>query len=190
MVHSNRRRLITALGALWLIAAGVAGAHNGRATPELQGQLPQGSHQAVHRPQSGDAVMTLRWVFRQRDLLSCRTSARDLRHVLLNYGDQVRVEAVAIDTDPAYVRSFLRGERLDAEVMVISEREYQAELNSVPTPSVQLVRAGRVVEVFTAGNLRLPDWRGTADLNVALERLMSASATASSRSSLPSPSHP
>lgn len=194
MVRSDRRRLIMALGGLWLVGAGVAAAHVGRATPELQGQSMHSYRQAVYRPQASETTITVQWVFRQGDLLSCRTSVRDLRHALLTYGDQVRFSAVAVDTDPEFVRDFLRAERLDTDIVVVSEREYREELGSVPTPSVLVLRAGNPDQLFTAGNLRLPNRPGTSELAGALGRLLAGTAptstSGSSRSVLPSPSHP
>lgn len=190
MVRSDCRRLITAVGGLWLVGAGVAAAHVSRAAPELQGQSVQSYREAVYRPPASDAPITVRWVFRQGDLLSCRTSVRDLRHVLLNFGDQVRLTAVAVDTDPEFVRDFLRAERLDADLVIVSEREYRDELGSVPTPSVGLLSAGQMIGFFTAGNLRIQDRPSTSELSFTLQRLLPAAAPGAPRVALPSPTHP
>jgi hypothetical protein len=185
MVRRDRRTLITALTGLMMVGAGTAAAHGDHA-PDTSSAASVLS--TLIGPEN-EGPLSVRWVFRQGDLLSCRTSVRDLRHILMAYGDRVRVTAVAIETDPEFVRSFLRGERLDAELVIVSEREYREELGSVPTPSVELLRAGTVIELFTAGNLILPGRRGTADLDTAVESLLPSQTAALSEavSSLPHP---
>lgn len=125
---------------------------------------------------TGDLV--IRWVFRQGDLMSCRTSARDLRHVLFNHGERVQMIAIAIDSDPRYVQGFFRAERLRGEVEYLTERQFRRRHGSVPYPSVAIIRDNRVVELFAAGNLTLPGRRGTSELDGALSSLMGALAPA------------
>jgi hypothetical protein len=116
------RKLTFGLGALALVAA-------------LTPRLPAGGVNDLYSQDSrapiaarldhGDEIVTLEWVFRAGDLMSCRTSARDLRHARLAYGDRVQIRAVAVGSDVEYVQSFLRGERLQAEVVTFSEGDYQ-----------------------------------------------------------------
>lgn len=168
MVHRHRNRLTIGLSAIALLAA---------VTPHLpsggvDNLYSQSARAAGLSRAASEEVITLRWVFRPGDLMSCRTSARDLRHARLAFGNRVQIRAVAVGSDLEYVQSFLRGERLSAEVITISERDYRRTLASVPTPSVALVQDGHVLEVFAAGNLYLPGGRGTAALNLVLASLL------------------
>jgi hypothetical protein len=171
MVRRYRNQLTFGLSALALLAAltpllpAAGGVENLYSQSSLAARLAR-----VHPTED---VITLRWVFRPGDLMSCRTSARDLRHARLAFGDRVQIHAVAVGTDVEYVQSFLRGERLHAEVITISERTYRRDLASVPTPSVALVQDGNVLELFAAGNLHLPGRQNTSALNQVLAGLFS-----------------
>jgi hypothetical protein len=170
MVHRYRIQLTIGLSAFALAAmlSPLLPAAGGVENLYSQSSLTAGSARA-----RSEDVITLRWVFRPGDLMSCRTSARDLRHARLAFGDRVQIHAVAVGTDVEYVQSFLRGERLHAEVVTISERAYRRDLASVPTPSVALVQDGNVLELFAAGNLHLPGRPNTSALNQVLAGLFS-----------------
>lgn len=169
MVRSHRHQLIIGLSAAALVAM---------FAPTLPARTLEHSHASSTASTGvlaeGDSV-TLQWVFRAGDLLSCRTSARDLRHASLAYGSRVKIHAVAVATDVELVRGFLRSERLTAEVVPVSEREYRQHLGSVPTPSVAIVQNGRMLELFGAGNLHIPGRQGTDQLDQTLARLFEGS---------------
>jgi hypothetical protein len=170
MVHRYRNQLTIGLSAFALLAVLTPLLPASGAVESLYSQISSTSTPPRLQQQTED-IVTLRWVFRPGDLMSCRTSARDLRHARLAFGDRVQIHAVAVGSDVEYVQSFLRGERLQAEVVTISERDYRRNLSSVPTPSVALVRAGHTLELFAAGNLQLPGRPSTSTLNQVLASL-------------------
>lgn len=115
--------------------------------------LPEPLALAHERPSvSQQDPFTLRWVFREADLLSCRTASLELRRARREFGQQVRLEAVATNVDRPLVESFMRKERLfQLNVSYIDENEYRRTYASQASNFIELIRAGRVVEVFTGG---------------------------------------
>jgi hypothetical protein len=166
--YRNRLRLGLSAAALVAVSAPILPAGRGAENLHSQASFTTGST----RRGTGDEIVTLQWVFRTGDLMTCRTSARDLRHARLAFGNRVQIRAVAVATEAEVVRAFLRGERLNAEVVTISEREYRRTLSSMPTPSVTLLHDGHAVELFTAGNLSLPNRRTTGALSQVLAVLL------------------
>jgi hypothetical protein len=142
------------------------------------GARPLGAQSAVPRAAAyapaavSPAPVTVEWAFRRDDLMTCRTSAGELRHLRARFGSQVRIQVVAVDTDAEYVASFLRTERLEAGVTFLSEREYRTRYGNEATPVVfaSLPGGGRVV--FASGNLTLPSRRSVASLTDFIESLL------------------
>lgn len=123
-----------------------------------------------------DRIFVLRWTFRADDLLACHTAAADLRRAKREFGDGVRIEAIAIDVEPELMQSFLRLERLTGvAVRHMSEREYRTAYHAEVHPQVALERGDHVVEVFAVGP-PLPGRRTTAAIVPALRSLVSLAA--------------
>jgi len=112
-----------------------------------------------------ESQLVVQWVFRAADLLTCRTSAAELRHAQMQFGNHVQVSVVAVDVDPGVVRALLRSERVVADVVHLSEREYARDFGAVQTPVVFVVRSGRVTEMFASGNTEGGGRRSSASLN-------------------------
>src|SRR5688572_8614 len=112
--------------------------------------LPKPMALAHERPSvSQQDPFTLRWVFREADLLSCRTAAAELRRARREFGQQVQLAAVAVEVDRPLVESFIRKERLfNVNVTYINENEYRRVHANEASNFVELIRAGRVIEVF------------------------------------------
>ena len=142
------------------------------------GAAPLGAQPAAARAAASataavsPAPVTVEWAFHRDDLMTCRTSARDLRHLRSRYGSQLRIQVVAIDTDAEYVTSLLRTERLEAGVTFLTEREYRARYGVEATPVVFASEAGGVRVVFASGNLTLPSRRSAASLADYIESLL------------------
>lgn len=88
---------------------------------------------------SGGAAPVLAWVLGPRDLLSCRTAARDLRRIVRRVGQPVEVRVLAVATPPDYVASFLREERLAAHVAALTADGYGAAFGDAPLPSIYVI---------------------------------------------------
>ena len=133
---------------------------------------PAASRPAVLASPVAPAPVTVEWAFHRDDLMTCRTSARDLRHLRARYGSQLRIQVVAVDTDAEYVASLLRTERLEAGVTFLSEREYRARYGKEATPVVFASEVGGVRVVFASGNLAVPSRRSAASLADYIESLL------------------
>lgn len=128
--------------------------------------------QSENRGEKKEGQVEVSWVFRAEDLMSCKTSARDLRHAQRRFGDGITVSAFAVDTDPELVASFLRNERLDLPVVNISERDYRQMFGSEATPAVVVTQGQQVIEVLAAGRQIPRGRRGTAALVERLKALV------------------
>ncbi|HEX8831021.1 MAG TPA: hypothetical protein VF705_07650 [Longimicrobium sp.] len=87
------------------------------------------------------------WVFDARDLLRCRSSARELRHLHARFGGAVEITAIALDADRPAVESFLRYERVQASVRYLSTRDGSAPAG-IRWPALYLARGARIEKVF------------------------------------------
>jgi hypothetical protein len=121
---------------------------------------------------ASSAPVTLEWAFHRDDLMTCRTSASDLRRLRARFGSQLRIQVVAVDTDAEYVAALLRVERLEAGMTLLSEREYRARYPNEPTPAVFASQAGGVRVVFASGNVSMPTRRSAASLEDFIEGLL------------------
>jgi hypothetical protein len=128
---------------------------------------PTPVHELASSRQEGP--VTLRWVFRENDLLSCRSAAAEVRRLRREFGAHLHVVAVAVDVDHPLVESFMRKERLfDLNVSYVNEGEYRRAYGGEVTPSLVMVRAGRVVEVFAAGGMPVLGRRPLAAISPTL----------------------
>jgi hypothetical protein len=100
----------------------------------------------------------VQWVFREADLMSCRSATYTLRHLRSQFGSRVDVVAVGIGVDEAYVRNYLRAERLDVPLTSTSAEAYTRDYGTQPATGLYVILGGRVVESFPAGpTRRYPD---------------------------------
>jgi hypothetical protein len=112
-----------------------------------------------------ESQIVVQWVFRAGDLLDCRTSATELRRAQVRFGTRIHVSVLAVDVDPGVVRALLRSERVTAEVVHLTEREYARDFGALQAPVVFVVRSGRVTEMFASGNTEGGGRRSGAALN-------------------------
>lgn len=96
---------------------------------------------------SSSARVRATWVFDARDLVRCRTSARELRHLQARFGGEIEIAAIALDADRHSVESFLRYERIRPAVRFLSTRD-----GSVPPgvqwPALYISKGPRLEKVF------------------------------------------
>lgn len=97
---------------------------------------------------------SLRWIFRQQDLLTCRTAAYTLRHLNATLGDKIEIIAVPVGIDENVVRSFLRAERLPIGLSAISEYEMSGRYGDTPPPGLYVLLGDSVVRAFPVGTGR------------------------------------
>jgi hypothetical protein len=99
----------------------------------------------------GDGV-TLAWVFRSRDYLTCAAPAAELRRVQRAYGADVRIVAVAVGGDHRdWLTAFFRRERVDARAVFLDDAEYPERFGASPLPAMYLLRGGRIDRIIFAG---------------------------------------
>jgi len=89
------------------------------------------------------------WVFSGADLLRCRSSARELRHVDARFGRAVEVAAIAVDGSEHDVASFLRAQRVPASVRHLRRSEAVA-VRGLRWPAVYVVQ-GSIVKAAYLG---------------------------------------
>lgn len=100
---------------------------------------------------AGDESKTVvGWVFGAGNLLTCESMAREIRRLQNEVGSQVRISAVAVDTDSVLATSFLRKERVDADLVRIGSSEYRAAFGSAPIPRLYVIRGGTVIASLPA----------------------------------------
>ena len=90
----------------------------------------------------------VQWVFTARDLISCKTVAYTLRHLRAESDPNLAVVAYGIDVNEADVRSFLRAERLNVELVTGSARRYEKQFNRRPASGIYVLRGDSVVRSF------------------------------------------
>lgn len=104
---------------------------------------------AARRPErtlAHEGRRTVQWVFTARDLISCKSAAYTLRH-LRAVDPSVAVVAYGIDVKEVEVRSFLRSERLDVELVIGSARSYEKQFNRRPLSGLYVLWGDSVVRV-------------------------------------------
>lgn len=113
------------------------------------------------------------WALRSADVVTCATSAQEIRHVQRAYGGRVRAMAVTAGPDSALVASFLRAERLARlPRRHLSEREFKEETGGEAAPTVYVVRSGRVVALLRADRNTLLSGRGADRLDSVVTALL------------------
>lgn len=98
---------------------------------------------------STESSVRATWVFSGRDLIRCRSSARELRGLQARFGGRVEIVAVAFRADRHSVESFLKRERVHAEVKVMGTID-EDEARGVRMPALYLVK-GRTVAAIHLG---------------------------------------
>lgn len=112
---------------------------------------------------SGPGAVRATWVFAGGDLLRCRNSARELRHLRARFGDRLEIAAVAFDADRDAVESFLRYQRVRAPVRYFTTSD-AAGAQGIAVPALYLVKGGRIAAVYPG--VPLDDPRSLKDRDV------------------------
>lgn len=134
---AHRRAVSGLFGAVLLVG--------GCASPPPE--LAAGSLAPAGLSASADRAVRVTWVFDARDLLRCRSSARELRHLQARFGTKVEVGAIALDADRASVESFLRYERVTSAVQYRRSGDASAPAG-IRWPALYLVRGRRIEAVY------------------------------------------
>lgn len=132
--------------ALALIAA--VGLASCRSTTAADHALAPGSRAPPALAGPPGAIRVI-WVFSGADLLRCRNSARELRHVDARFGLAVELTAIAVDASEHDVRSFLRAQRVPASVRHLRKSEAVA-VRGIRWPAVYVVQ-GNIVKAAYLG---------------------------------------
>lgn len=112
------------------------------------------------------------WVFEGGDLLNCRSSARELRHIQARFGDSVSVAAVAIDADPGYVRSFLRVQRVNVPVAYADRSRDSRRIEGLLAPALYLTDASRIVAILPGVPMDDPVSIHTRNIDARIDSLL------------------
>lgn len=126
--------LLLGAGTPLLVTAAAPAAHGSRAPAAPGGERP-----------------VVRWVFRDADLMSCRTPAYTLRHLRSRFGNSIELVALGIGVDGPSARAFLRAQRLDVKFVALSEAEYREHFAQPAVPGMAVLVGQHVVESYPAG---------------------------------------
>ena len=104
-----------------------------------------------------DQGLSLVWVFRTDDCLTCQAADYPLRQVQARFGDQVPLVAVHVgaEADSTIPNAFMRTRRLrTAERFTVSPRAFRRAHGDAALPTVVLVKGDTIVWTSTirAGN--------------------------------------
>ncbi|HEU4561422.1 MAG TPA: hypothetical protein VFS20_26450, partial [Longimicrobium sp.] len=110
-------------------------------------ELGSGSPAPPALAASEEGAVRATWVFAGGDLLRCRSSARELRHLQARFGDRLEVAAIAFDADRKAVESFLRYQRVHAHVRYVTNND-AAEAEGLVVPALYLARGRRIATVY------------------------------------------
>lgn len=97
---------------------------------------------------------TVLWVFKEADLMSCKSATYTLRRLRGRLGQQVDVVAVGLGVNESSGRAFLRAQRLDVQFASLSESAIQARYRTAAEPGLYVLVGNHVVQSFPAGVLR------------------------------------
>ncbi|HEX6367683.1 MAG TPA: hypothetical protein VF006_02045 [Longimicrobium sp.] len=119
-------------------------------------------------PPAGPRV---RWVFREQDLVTCRTPAALLRHLRARFGgEELAIAAFAVGMSQSRAESFFRAERLEFPVEGIEEAALQALSPDTPPPGLYFMLGDSVVASFRVADIgRYPE---PSEVEPVLPRLL------------------
>ena len=130
--------------ALILAALGALGCSPAPRPPKLKA----GEHATPLIAASAPAALRATWVFNDADLVRCRSSARELRHLQARFGHALETMALAVDADPGDVTGFLRVQRVGGPVRYIHRSEHRDEMARLQTPALYITRGDRIEAVY------------------------------------------
>lgn len=133
-------RKISLAAALFLVIAGAAWLtipvplRDGAAAPVLP---------SATTPKPDEIV----WVFKAEDILRCETAAYALRRVrAMESAPPLRL--VLVGSGEGLIHDYLRGERLDADMIQLSAWEYRRRYGRTRLPALYIAHESRVVHVW------------------------------------------
>ena len=107
------------------------------------------------------------WVLRPDDFLTCQTAADGVRQLQQRFGASLPIRVVHVGPHPAWVRGFLRRQRIEADVTPMTERVFRKQFHRAPAAWLYLVRRGVVVDVLPGRGQVHPETRWPAEIGVA-----------------------
>jgi hypothetical protein len=113
----------------------------------------------------------VRWVFREQDLVACRTPAALLRHLRARFGsEELAIAAFAVGMSQSRAETFFRAERLEFPVEAVDETALQARSPNTPPPGLYFMLGDSVVASFRAADIgRYPE---LSEVEPVLPRLL------------------
>ena len=120
----------------------------------------------------------VRWVFRERDLVTCRTPATLLRHLRARFSpDELEFAAIAVGMSQERAETFFRAERLDFAVQAVDDEAGLYALSpGTPPPGLYFMLGDSVVASFRAAEIgRYPE---LSEVEPVLPRLLPQAALA------------
>jgi hypothetical protein len=99
--------------------------------------------------QSQGTNVTIGWVFRAEDCLTCQNFQGELRHILGVHGSQVNFVAVHVGekADTLLATAFFHRERLDPVLVNLAANEYRKLFGAMPLPALYVVVNSKLVHV-------------------------------------------
>jgi len=115
----------------------------------------------------------VRWVFRESDLVTCRTPSAVLRHLRARYeAAGLEISAYAVDMTQDRAESFFSAERLDFDVTAVDESWLRARSPGTPPPGLYFLRGDSLIAGYSAAPVgRYPD---LAEVEPVLARMFSS----------------
>jgi hypothetical protein len=146
----------------FLLPSAVSGVGAVRRTPEREVTVAKADGQSSR--------VRVRWVFRERDLVTCKTPSSLLRHLRARYGAaDLDISAYAVDMTQERAQSFFSAERLAFEVQAVDESWLRTRFPGTPPPGLYFMHGDSVVSGYSAAEIgRYPE---LAELEPLLARL-------------------
>jgi hypothetical protein len=93
--------------------------------------------------------ISLVWILGAEDYLRCETHAREIRHVQAGTDAGVRLRVLSVGGRDEWLQSFVRRERLSAEVTPLTVRDYVRHFGQRPHSALYVISGSRVVRSFS-----------------------------------------
>lgn len=95
--------------------------------------------------------VTVAWVFRAGDCLTCQTPAHMLRRIQGRHPSRARLLMIEVGKPSELVTSFFRQERLNVELVNLDREEYSQSFGTSSLPALYVVKGGKILEAIPAG---------------------------------------
>jgi hypothetical protein len=93
--------------------------------------------------------ISLLWVLGAEDYLRCETHAREIRRVQAGIPAGMRLRVLSVGGRDEWLRSFVRRERLNAEITSLATRDFARRFGQRPHSALYVLSGSRVVRSFS-----------------------------------------